>query len=458
MKKELFSFLKKILIISFPIILQQLFLNFASFLDTLMVGQLDPSSISGVYVATQIIFVGSMMIFGSVEGAGVFFSQFYGKGNKQGLKNSYALKYIFSLSIAILETICIYVFGEQLASLFLNDQEALKIAVDYLQIVGFSIIPFALSVTIASTLREAHKTIPPTVITLVGIIFNFVFNLLFIYGYLGFPKMGASGAAIGTLINRIIELILLVIYLIKLNPEFSRNFISSFKIEKTLFKKMTLISLPLFFNETLWGLSQIVLVYFFTQADPIATSVLPIVQTIYNLLFVVLLGLGTGITIVVGNKVGEGDFFSAQKQAFYALLFTLVSCLILGVCMIVSADVVVSLFGGITSTVQESSKLLLRFSAVTILLSGLNTTLFFLLRAGGRTEIVFLFDSFYCWIVSIPVAYILATFTNLSFESIYIIVYSIEIIKTFVGVILLLSKKWYKNLVYDYSSSQTVNN
>ena len=181
-------------------------------------------------------------------------------------------------------------------------------------------------------------------------------------------------------------------------------------------------------------------------------------QTIYNLLFVVLLGLGTGITIVVGNKVGEGDFISAQKQAFYALLFTLVSCLVLGVCMIVSADLVVSLFGGITSVVQESSKLLLRFSSVTILLAGLNTTLFFLLRAGGRTEIVFLFDSFYCWIVSIPVAYILATFTNLSFESIYMIVYSIEIIKTFVGVILLLSKKWYKNLVSDYSSLQTVNN
>jgi putative MATE family efflux protein len=449
MKKELLSFLKKILIISLPIILQQLFLNFASFLDTLMVGQLDESSTSGVYVATQIIFVGNLMIFGSVEGAGVFFSQFFGQKNKLGLRNCYAYKYIFSLLIALFETICIYAFGKDLVGMFLKDQQAFNIAVDYLNIVGVSIIPFAISITISSTLREAHKIIPPTIITFVGIVFNFIFNLLFIYGYLGFPRIGASGAAIGTLINRIIEVVLLVLYVCFTKPDFSEKLSESFKIEKTLFKKMTIKSIPLFINETLWSLSQIVLVFFFTEADPIATTVLPIVQTTYNLLFVVLLGLGSGITIVVGNKVGEGDFESAQRQAFYSLLFTFISCLVLGVFMIAFADVITSLYTGIDIIAKDSARILLRFSSFTLLLAGLNTTLFFLLRAGGKTEIVFLFDSFYCWVVSIPVAYVLSEFTSLSFEAIYMLIYSIEIIKTLTGIILLLSKKWYKNLISD---------
>ena len=84
----------------------------------------------------------------------------------------------------------------------------------------------------------------------------------------------------------------------------------------------------------------------------------------------------------------------------------------------------------------------------------MNTTLFFLLRAGGKTEIVFLFDSFYCWVISIPIAYFLSEFTSLSFENIYMLIYSIEIIKTLIGVILLLSKKWYKNLILDLPINQ----
>ena len=87
------KFFKKLLLISFPIILQQLFLNFASLLDTLMVGQLDEISISGVYVATQIVFVANLMIFGSIEGLSVFFSQFFGKRDDKHLKNTFAYKH-----------------------------------------------------------------------------------------------------------------------------------------------------------------------------------------------------------------------------------------------------------------------------------------------------------------------------------------------------------------------------
>ena len=101
------KFFKKLLLISFPIILQQLFLNFASLLDTLMVGQLDEISISGVYVATQIVFVANLMIFGSIEGLSVFFSQFFGKKDDKHLKNTFAYKFVYSIIVAIFEIIII---------------------------------------------------------------------------------------------------------------------------------------------------------------------------------------------------------------------------------------------------------------------------------------------------------------------------------------------------------------
>ena len=451
------KFFKKLLLISFPIILQQLFLNFASLLDTLMVGQLDEISISGVYVATQIVFVANLMIFGSIEGLSVFFSQFFGKKDDKHLKNTFAYKFVYSIIAAIFEIIIIAAFGENLVSLFVKTNQEIQVALDYLYIVIFSIVPFAISVTIASTLREIHHPVSPMVITAIGIIMNFFFNYLFIFGKLGFPTLGASGAAIGTLINRLVEMILLVIVVIVKKYPFSQNFIHSFKIEKELSKRILLKSIPLFLNETLWSLTQIILVFFFTKCDSIATSVLPIVQTIFNLLFVVLLGLGNGVSIVVGNTIGESKYEEAQKQAYYSLMLTIASCLILGAFLASCSSLITSLYKGVGEEAKKIASKLIRFSSVYLLINGVNTSLFFLLRGGGKTGVVFFFDSFYGWVVSIPLAFVLSSCTNISFINMYIVVYLSDSLKMIVGFILLVSKKWYKNLT-SVNNNQELNN
>ena len=451
------KFFKKLLLISFPIILQQLFLNFASLLDTLMVGQLDEISISGVYVATQIVFVANLMIFGSIEGLSVFFSQFFGKKDDKHLKNTFAYKFVYSIIAAIFEIIIIAAFGKNLVSLFVKTNQEIQVALDYLYIVIFSIVPFAISVTIASTLREIHHPVSPMVITAIGIIMNFFFNYLFIFGKLGFPTLGASGAAIGTLINRLVEMILLVIVVIVKKYPFSQNFIHSFKIEKELSKRILLKSIPLFLNETLWSLTQIILVFFFTKCDSIATSVLPIVQTIFNLLFVVLLGLGNGVSIVVGNTIGESKYEEAQKQAYYSLMLTIASCLILGAFLASCSSLITSLKKGVGEEAKKIASKLIRFSSVYLLINGVNTSLFFLLRGGGKTGVVFFFDSFYGWVVSIPLAFVLSSCTNISFINMYIVVYLSDSLKMIVGFILLVSKKWYKNLT-SVNNNQELNN
>lgn len=451
------KFFKKLLLISFPIILQQLFLNFASLLDTLMVGQLDEISISGVYVATQIVFVANLMIFGSIEGLSVFFSQFFGKKDDKHLKNTFAYKFVYSIIAAIFEIIIIAIFGKNLVSLFVKTNQEIQVALDYLYIVIFSIVPFAISVTIASTLREIHHPVSPMVITAIGIIMNFFFNYLFIFGKLGFPTLGASGAAIGTLINRLVEMILLVIVVIVKKYPFSQNFIHSFKIEKELSKRIILKSIPLFLNETLWSLTQIILVFFFTKCDSIATSVLPIVQTIFNLLFVVLLGLGNGVSIVVGNTIGESKYEEAQKQAYYSLMLTIASCLILGAFLASCSSLITGLYKGVGEEAKKIASKLIRFSSAYLLINGVNTSLFFLLRGGGKTGVVFFFDSFYGWVVSIPLAFVLSSCTNISFINMYIVVYLSDSLKMIVGFILLVSKKWYKNLT-SVNNNQELNN
>ena len=455
MNTSIKTYIKKMLWISFPIILSQIFLNLASLLDTLMVGQLDDITISGVYVATQILFVVNLMIFGAIEGCSVFFCQYYGKNDEENMQKMYKLKFIFCLIISLIITILLSIFKKPLISFYVKTPQEIKVATSYINILIFSIIPYAITCCISTTLREYHHSLPPMFFSLLGTIINCLINYLLIFGKFGFPKLEGVGAAIGTITQRVLEMFLLILYVKKKKYSFSKNFFNKLSLEKSQLKKIILKSIPLFINETCWALSQTVLVLIFTKVDSIATSVLPIVQTIFNLLFVFLLGLGNGITILVGNSIGANDFKKAQKEAYISLIVTLFIGIFLGILLFTLAGVITSFYKGINIDARNLATYFIKFNSFYLLINGMNTCLFFLLRAGGRTEIVFIFDSFYCWIISIPFALLLYKNTTLSLKEFYPIVYLIDIIKTIVGLSLLFFKKWYKNLTINQEKNST---
>jgi Na+-driven multidrug efflux pump len=169
-----------------------------------------------------------------------------------------------------------------------------------------------------------------------------------------------------------------------------------------------------------------------------------------------MLGVGQGVSILVANSVGESKFETAQKEAYYSLIITVIVNFVLGAVLFICSDLIVSLYSGVGLQAREIASYLIKFDGIYLIVSGINLTLFFLLRAGGKTEIVFLFDSCFCWLISIPFAIVLVNFTNMDFKTLYVLVYSVEIIKAIVGMVLLLSKKWYKNLVVD-SNIESVN-
>lgn len=446
MMNKFWTFIKRLIIIAIPIVLQQLFLNIASLLDTLMVGQLDEASVSGVYIATQIIFVVNLMMFGSIEGASVFFCQFFGKNDQANLKKSFTFKLYASLVISTLATLGILIFGRSLSSLFISDPLAINISVQYLNVLAISFIPFGVIISITSSMRESHNTVLPMAITLIGVISNFIINYIFIFGKLGMPKLGGVGAAIGTTSERIIELIILLIICFKKKYIFCDDLLHNLKIEKKLCIEMIKKSIPLLINETLWALGQTVLVYVFSQSSEISTVVLPIATTIYNLIFVVCLGVGNAITILVANTVGTGDFEKAQKEAHVSLIFSFIVGIIFGAILALIAPLITSLYTGVSIEARHLAEILIIFYGIYLVVCALNNSIFFILRAGGKTLLVFIFDSLYGWVLQIPFAFLLLYVFKLEFIPLVIVAYSIDIIKTIVGLILILSKKWYKNL------------
>ncbi len=453
MSKDFFKFAKKLFCVSLPIVIQQLFLNIASLLDTLMVGQLDESSISGVYIATQIIFVINLMVFGSIEGGSVFLCQFKGAKDKNNITKSFAFKLYFSLIISVITTLVILLFNKQLVSLFTDDETVIKIACNYLLILSTSLIPYAITNSISTSMRELDHPIAPMIITAIAILCNLLINYLLIYGSFGFSKLGATGAAIGTIFERFLETIVLIILCRIHKYEFLFNLNSNYKLSREMIKQMFIKSLPLLINETLWSLGQSTLIFFFSKVDPIATVVLPISSTIYNLMFVVCLGIGNGISIIVGETIGAANYKKGQTQGYYSLISTLIISFILGMVLYFVAPFIVNLYGGIGEQAKNIAKVLIRFNAFYIIICATNNALFFLMRSGGRTTIVLLFDSFYAFIIQIPACILLLNINKLSFIPFVCIIYSLDIIKLIIGGSIVISKKWIKNITEKFSMS-----
>ena len=168
MKKLIGSkgFYKMVLAICVPIVIQNGFTNLASLLDNIMIGQLGTLSMSGVSITNQLLQVFNVTIFGAMSGPGIFMAQFYGKRNKEGVENCFRIKLIIGIIIALLAIFLFYTFGQQLISLYLNDnpQDSLKTlnyGMDYLKIMLIGLIPFVITQVYSSSLRETGNTVLP---------------------------------------------------------------------------------------------------------------------------------------------------------------------------------------------------------------------------------------------------------------------------------------------------------
>ena len=75
------NFYRKVIYIVIPMIIQNAITSFVNFLDNIMVGQIGTEQMTGVAIVNQLIFVFNLCIFGAVSGAGIFGTQYYGKGD-----------------------------------------------------------------------------------------------------------------------------------------------------------------------------------------------------------------------------------------------------------------------------------------------------------------------------------------------------------------------------------------
>lgn len=449
------AFYSMVLALAVPVMIQNGITNFVGLLDNIMVGQVGTEQMSGVAIANQLVFVFNLCVFGGVSGAGIFGAQFFGKGDSDGVRDILRIKLWLALVLSVAAGVVFTFWGEPLICLFLHEGSesgdlaaTLLYGKQYLSLMRLLLVPFALVQAYASTLRETGETKLPMQAGVVAVLVNLVFNYLLIYGKLGFPVLGVRGAAIATILSRIVEAGIVIAWTHRnreRNP-FAVGLYRTLRVPSALLGQVAVKGSPLLVNEALWSMAMTTLAQCYSLRGLAVVAAVNITSTITNLFNIVFMSLGSSIGIIVGNLLGAGRMREARDADNKLIAFSVASCLLVGAIMAVVAPLFPRLYNT-TDEVRRLAESMILISAAIMPFHAFTHATYFTLRSGGKTFVTFLFDSVFVWAVNVPIAFVLSRFTGLPILPLFAVCQSIEILKSFMGYFFVRSDVWMQNIV-----------
>ena len=449
------AFYRRVFGVAVPIIIQNGITNFVSMLDNIMVGQVGTLPMSGVSIVNGLIFVFNLCIFGASSGAGIFTAQFFGSKDDEGVRYTFRFKFLICCLISALG-VGLFLLGDSfLIGLYLTGEgdpaeaaQVLHYGIQYLHVMIWGFLPFALTNTYASTLKETGNTFVPMVAGITATLVNLIGNYILIFGHFGAPQMGVQGAALATVISRFVELAIVAgwTHLNSGKNPFIVGVYRSFYLPGKLFKVIVLKGMPLLINEALWSSGMAILNQCYSTCGLDVVPAQNISSTLFMLSSVVFLSMGNAVGIIMGQMLGASSTEAEIRDSNRKLLALSVASGIFFGSLMASVSGLFPKFYNTTETVQQLATWLICISAIMMPFNSYTNATYFTLRSGGQTLVTFLFDSCFVWCICIPLAYCLSRFTPMPIIPLYAICQGTDLVKCMIGAFMLKQGKWIQNL------------
>ncbi|SEK69492.1 MATE family efflux transporter [Ruminococcus albus] len=453
------AFYKRVLITVIPMILQNLVTNFVSMMDNIMVGQVGTEQMSGVSIVNQFIFVFNITVFGAVAGPGIFGAQFFGKRDAEGQRYTVRFKLMICTAIIVIGALVFSLLDEPLIRLFISEDDSpekmaltMQSAKAYMKIMIIGLIPFGYGQAYSSTLRECSITTIPMISSLSAVGVNLVLDYGLIFGKLGMPEMGVRGAAVATVIAKLIEAGVVIFWTHTHNDRnpYAVGLFKSFTIPRKLLKDIIIKGSPLLVNEFLWAAGMAVVAQCYSERGLDVVAARNISGTITNLFGSVYIQLGCCIGIIVGAELGANKLDEARRTDDKLRFFSIAATLLLAAAVIPLAPLFPKIYKT-EDSIRSLASYMIIIQALTMPLWSYTNACYFTLRSGGKTILTFLFDFVFTWALVIPISFIIAHFTKMDIHPMFAIISFTEIIKVVIGYFMVRSDIWINNIVNEKS-------
>jgi len=443
------DFYRRLFIIALPIVIQSLITSSLNMLDTMMIGKVGELELASVGIANQYYFLYSLLANSIPIGSGVLIAQLWGKKDTINIKRTLSRSLFYNVILTTLFIVLGLLLPGQIMSIFSNDTAVIEIGINYLKIVVISYLFTSITFTFSSGLRSIGNTKLPMWGSFIGLIVNGVLNAILIFGLFGAPRMGIKGAALATLIARIVEFII-VVGIVYLKVDILKlKFKDILELPKSLSETLNKVTLPIFLNESCWAFGNITYTAIYASIGTSAAASIQICSTVMNLFMIVAFGLANAAVVIIGNEIGanrEDEAISASKKI--SSLSVKIS-LMLAIVLALLAKPIVSFFN-VSSEVKIAAQYILYIYALMMVFKVYNAVMIVgILRGGGDATYGSILQGFTLWLIGIPLA-AFATFI-LKLPVYYVVMFAAveEIIKVILMMRRFKSFKWIKNMVND---------
>ncbi len=440
--------LKNYIRLVIPLTLQNLITSSVNLLDNLMIGRLSEVELAGVAMANKVFFVYNLMVFGICSGATVFFSQFWGKQDRRGIRSVMTVGLCLSLGFGLIFTIGAGLFSRQLMGILVGRSvEVIPSGTAYLKISVLGYVLFGLNIIMGTGLKAIERPRAPLFGSLVSLSVNAVLNYILIFGKLGLPALGVRGAAIATVTARLMELIVVLAGISRYKSLFFAPLREAFKLPAGFLGGYFRTSLPVFFNESLWGVGVTIYSTVIVRLGSGPAAAHSIVGTVENMLFALVFGTATAAGVIVGKEIGSGNRGGALEKAHFFQKMAAAQGLATGIILFALSGPITLLFN-MTPETREICTVMLRICACAMFLKAFSTSAIVgTMRSGGDTVFCMLCDVGGVWFIGVPLVIVTGLVMRLPAPTVLAASYVEELFKCFAVIIRQRRDGWLKDLV-----------
>ena len=455
------GFYARLFTLALPILIQNLITNSLGLVDTFMVGTLGEGPLAGVTLANIPVFVVQLMMFGIQSGSSVLISQYRGKGDLDAINRVMGIGMYAASAVTLIFALIMSFLTIPFMSLFGNDAAVIAVAAEYARIVGWSYFFDSFVQVYIGAHRAMGNPNRGMYILAVSMVGNTFLNWVFIFGKLGAPALGAAGAALATLIARVLSFSIAIIWAV-LDRGFRIRPALLLRPGAAMVRRFVRYATPVMCNETLWGfgtsLFPTIMGHMAGSKEILAAYA--IAGNITNLCTVGIFAIAGTAAILIGQEIGSGAPREEVKglggllNALSFLFGILMGGIFLVLLYLFIVPVLYPLFK-LSPQAGEISTLMLTIGFAIMPLRAFDTTnIVGVLRGGGDVRMATLIDLTPLWIVAIPLAALCGLVLKLGILWVYLAMLSENLIKCVLGVLRYRTGKWVCDVTQAFPDEQ----
>ena len=440
------NFYKKMVQTALPIAVQSVIMTGVNMVDTIMLGALGETALSASSLATQFVQLFTFLCMGISMGASVLTSRYWGARNFDSLRKTITVALRFTVVLGILFTILDGLIPQQIMQLYSNEADVVAGGTIYLKWSLPTFLLMALSTVSTNILRSAGMAMVPLVASAVSFAINIGANYIFIFGEMGAPAMGVAGAALGTVIARVVEIGVICGYFFFIDKKIGYRLRYFFSSCGDLVAEFLRTSVPVMFSDGLLGVGESMLAIIMGHIGSQFVSANAITTVVQRVSTVFITGISFAGCFIIGQTLGEHRMEAVKRQSNTMLLIgTVIGC---------AAAVIIQCLRGpvinyytFADETKEIARQLMDVISIIIIFRSTNSVLTKgVLRGGGDTRFLLVADSVTMWCMAIPLGYIGGILLNIPPFWVYMCLHCDQIIKAFLAVWRLRSGKWIKKV------------